>query len=71
MKKQAIKEVEHWGNIIWYYFLYNVINDNNYHKEYKIYKNNKLPKNVKDRCCNFPLLEEKCRNFSDVTNVII
>ena len=35
MKKQAIKEVEHWGNIIWYYFLYNVINDNNYYKEYK------------------------------------
>ena len=38
---------------------------------YSLYKNNKLPKNVKDRCCNFPLLEEKCRNFSDVTNVII
>ena len=52
MKKQAIKEVEHWGNIIWYYFLYNVINDNNYHKEYKInngaktYKLNKHNKEV-------------------------
>ena len=38
---------------------------------YSLYKNNKLPKNVRDRCCNFPLLEEKCRNFSDVTNAII
>lgn len=26
---------------------------------YKLYKDNKLPQNVKDRCCNFPLLEEK------------
>lgn len=26
---------------------------------YNLYKSNKLPKNVKDRCCNFPLLEEK------------
>ena len=26
---------------------------------YNLYKNNKLPKNVKDRCCNFLLLEEK------------
>ena len=31
---------------------------------YNLYKNNKLPKNVKDRCCNFPLLEEKCREYN-------
>ncbi len=27
---------------------------------YNLYKNNKLPLNIKDRCCNFLLLEEKC-----------
>ena len=27
---------------------------------YNLYKNNKLSKNIKTRCCNFPLLEEKC-----------
>lgn len=31
---------------------------------YNLYKSNKLPKNVKDRCCNFPLLEEKCREYN-------
>ena len=24
----------------------------------------KLPKSVKDRCCNFPLLEEKCKEYN-------
>ena len=33
---------------------------------YDLYKNNKLPKNVKDRCCNFILLEEKCEEYSKV-----
>ena len=31
---------------------------------YNLYKNNKLPKNVRDRCCNFPLLEEKCKEYN-------
>lgn len=31
---------------------------------YNLYKNNKLPNNVKERCCNFPLLEEKCKKYS-------
>ena len=31
---------------------------------YNLYKNNKLPKNVKDRCCNFILLEEKCKEYN-------
>ena len=31
---------------------------------YNLYKENKLPKNVKDRCCNFPLLEEKCNIYN-------
>ena len=30
---------------------------------YSLYKTGKLPKNVKDRCCNFILLEEKCRLY--------
>ena len=28
---------------------------------YNLYKNDKLPTNVKNRCCNFILLEEKCK----------
>ncbi|MBQ9853647.1 MAG: type III toxin-antitoxin system ToxN/AbiQ family toxin [Bacilli bacterium] len=32
---------------------------------YDLYKNDKLPKNVKSRCCNFPLLEEKCREYNN------
>lgn len=31
---------------------------------YNLYESNNLPKNVKDRCCNFPLLEEKCIEFN-------
>lgn len=31
---------------------------------YKLYKDDKLSKNVKDRCCNFPLLEEKCKDYN-------
>lgn len=31
---------------------------------YNLYKTNKLPKNVRDRCCNFPLLEEKCKEYN-------
>jgi len=30
---------------------------------YNLYKKDKLPNNVKDRCCNFPLLEKKCKLF--------
>ena len=31
---------------------------------YNLYKTNKLPKNVRDRCCDFPLLEEKCKEYN-------
>lgn len=31
---------------------------------YNLYKNNKLPKNVKDRCCNYILLEGKCKEYN-------
>ena len=33
---------------------------------YNLYNNDKLPQNVKDRCCNFPLLEIKTLNQSKV-----
>lgn len=33
-------------------------------KLYDLYNNNKLPKNIKDRCCNFKMLEEKCRDYN-------
>lgn len=32
---------------------------------YNLYKINKLPQNVKSRCCNFPLLEEKCALYNN------
>lgn len=31
---------------------------------YDLYKTNKLPENVKNRCCNFPFLEEKCKEYN-------
>ena len=35
------------------------------HYDYKLcHITNHLPKNVKDRCCNYPLLEEKCNEYS-------
>ena len=33
---------------------------------YELYINNRLAKNVKDRCCNFPLLEEKCKEYNNI-----
>ena len=33
-------------------------------KLYTLYVNNKLPVNIKDRCCNFILLEEKCEDYN-------
>ena len=31
---------------------------------YKLYKENKLPKNIRERCCNFILLEQKCKEYN-------
>ena len=31
---------------------------------YNLYKNNKLKESVKDRCCNFLLLEIKCEKYN-------
>ena len=31
---------------------------------YKLYCIDKLPKSIKNRCCNFPLLEGKCKEYN-------
>lgn len=31
---------------------------------YNLYKNNKLPQKVVDRCCDFPMLEKKMDNYN-------
>ncbi len=31
------------------------------------YENDLLPKNIKERCCDFPLLEEKCDEYMTVS----
>ncbi len=33
-------------------------------KLYQLYNNGKLPHNIKLRCCNFKLLEEKCKEYN-------
>ena len=38
---------------------------------YNLYKNDKLPKNVQNRCCNFPLLEEKCQEYQNLSSIYL
>lgn len=33
-------------------------------KLYQLYNSGKLPENIKNRCCNFKLLEEKCLTYT-------
>lgn len=33
-------------------------------KLYQLYNNGRLPENIKSRCCNFKLLEEKCVEYN-------
>lgn len=33
-------------------------------KLYQLYNNDKLPKNIKARCCDFKLLEDKCLQYN-------
>lgn len=35
-------------------------------KLYQLYNDGKLPQNVKVRCCNFKLLEEKCLEYNKI-----
>lgn len=39
---------------------------NKSYKLYNLYTNNKLPQNIKNRCCNFKLLEDKCNTYKDL-----
>lgn len=32
-------------------------------KLYELYNNEKLPINIRNRCCDFNLLEEKCKKY--------
>ncbi len=32
----------------------------------KLYNNGNLPQNIKARCCNFKLLEEKCIEYNKI-----
>lgn len=43
-------------------------------KSMKLYKNyiaDKLPDSLKMRCCNFPLLEEKCLEYNKIHSLKI
>lgn len=35
-------------------------------KLYQLYSNGKLPENIRARCCNFKLLEEKCVEYNKI-----
>ncbi len=35
-------------------------------KLYQLYNNGNLPQNIKLRCCNFKLLEEKCKEYNSL-----
>ena len=37
--------------------------ENKSFKLYKLYNEGRLPKNIQERCCNFKLLEEKCKSY--------
>ncbi len=37
---------------------------------YNLFKENKLPKNVRDRCCNFVLLEVKSEEYNSINYVV-
>ena len=42
---------------------YNQVKNKSF-KLYQLYNNEKLPQNIKARCCNFKLLEKKCKEYN-------
>lgn len=42
---------------------YNQVKNKSF-KLYQLYNNDKLPENIRSRCCNFKLLEEKCVEYN-------
>ena len=55
--QKLLKEQLNWLNSN-----YNQVKNKSY-KLYNLYFNNHLPKNIKNRCCNFILLEQKCKEY--------
>lgn len=49
--------------LLWLNSNYNKVKNNSY-KLYELYIKDKLPSNIKSRCCNFKLLEEKCTIYN-------
>lgn len=56
--QKLLKEQLEWLNANYYQV------KNKSFKLYQLYNNGKLPKNIKDRCCNFKLLEEKLLEYN-------
>lgn len=48
--------------LAWLNANYNQVKNKSF-KLYKLYNAEKLPQNIKDRCCDFKLLEEKCLEY--------
>ena len=49
--------------LAWLNANYNQVKNKSF-KLYKKYNNGKLPQNIKERCCNFKLLEKKCSEYN-------
>lgn len=57
--QQLLKEQLQWLNEH-----YNQLRSKSF-KLYQLYHNERLPKNIRERCCNFKLLEEKCLEYAN------
>ncbi len=49
--------------LIWLNSHYNQVKNKSF-KLYQLYNSGKLSQNIKERCCNFKLLEEKCLEYN-------
>ena len=66
-KQTETLEAEKYRNLLreqlmWLNSNYIQVKDKSY-KLYKLYNSERLLENIKKRCCNFKLLEEKCLNY--------
>ena len=53
--------------LAWLNANYIQVKDKSY-KLYILYNKGRLPKNIRERCCNFKLLEEKCLEYTERKN---
>ena len=49
--------------LVWLNSHYNQVKNKSF-RLYQLYNSGKLPQNIKERCCNFKLLEEKCLEYN-------